>query len=556
MKRYTIGLDFGTETARAVLVDVENGEIAATSVFPYPDGVIDEKLPGDTVPLPPNYALQNPADWLSTMENAIKQVMQQSGAKGSQVAGIGIDFTSCTVLPTLTDGTPLCFVPDLKMQPHAWAKLWKHHGAQEQADRITRLAEQRGEAWLPRYGGKISSEWLFSKAFEILEDAPQIYTRMQRIVEGADWIAWQLTGRLTRNTCCAGYKGTWHKQDGFPNQAFLQALHPDLGDLFSVKVSGPILAPGQKVGGLSVEWARQLGLQPGCAVSASMIDAHAATIGGGVSEAGTMFLTMGTSTCHMLMSEKEVLVPGISGVVEDGIVPGLFGYEAGQASVGDIFGWFVENGVPVEYVEQAKTKNISVHRLLSQKAIGLKPGQTGLLALDWWNGCRTPLVDADLTGMIMGFNLLTRPEEIYRALIEGTAFGTRLIIDLFHQCGVAVERLRAGGGLTQNNLVLQVYADVMGLPIEIASSQQASALGAAVIGAVAGQVYPDIHSAVNKMVSPPARLVLPDEANHLIYNEIFQEYKKLVDLFGRQPESSMKKLLEIRNRARLDVAKS
>jgi L-ribulokinase len=553
MKRYTIGLDFGTESARAVLVDVHSGETAAMAVEAYPDGVIDEHLPGDTAVLPPNYALQNPADWLSTMESTVKRVLQQAEVTKEQVAGIGIDFTSCTVLPTLTDGTPLCFLPELRQERHAWPKLWKHHGAQDEADRINALAAQRGERWLPRYGGKISSEWLFSKAFEILEDSPQIYTRMQRILEGADWIAWQLTGQPARNTCGAGYKGTWHKQDGYPGREFLHALHPGLEGLFTDKMGGPILAPGQKVGGLTETWAARLGLLPGTAVSAGMIDAHAAAIGGGVSEAGTMFLIMGTSTCHMLMAHKEVLVPGISGVVEDGIVPGLFGYEAGQAGVGDIFGWFVERGVPADYAQEAQQEGISLHTLLSRKAAVLKAGQSGLLALDWWNGCRTPLVNADLTGLVLGYNLLTRPEEIYRALIEATAFGTRLIVEVFNQGGVAVEKLCAGGGLTKNDLLLQIYADVTGMPIEIAASQQASALGAAVIGAVAGGMYPDIHSAVGRMVSPPERVIYPHVRSHQVYTEIYQEYRKLVDLFGRQPGSSMDKMLEIRNRARADI---
>ncbi|MEM5775580.1 MAG: ribulokinase, partial [Anaerolineaceae bacterium] len=385
MRKYTIGLDFGTESARAVLVNTENGEIEAMAVHPYRNGVIDEYLPNGSIPLPPNYALQNPADWLSTMEGTIREVLTMARVNSQQVAGIGIDFTSCTVLPTLADGTPLCFLPELRLEPHAWPKLWKHHGAQEQADKINRLAAERSERWLPRYGGKISSEWLFSKAFEILEDSPAIYARMDKIVEGADWVAWQLSGKLARNTCCAGYKGNWHKQDGYPNENYLRALNPGITDLFTHKASGPIAAPGEKIGGLTQAWADRLGLEPGCAVSASLIDAHAAAIGGGVSETGILFMIMGTSTCHMLMDEKEVLVPGISGVVEDGIVPGLFGYEAGQAGVGDIFGWFVEKSVPAEDQEQARREGISIHTLLSRKAAEQKAGESGLLALDWWN---------------------------------------------------------------------------------------------------------------------------------------------------------------------------
>lgn len=549
MEQFTIGLDFGTESARALLVDADSGTITATAVSPYPDGVIDEVLPGTTIKLPPNYALQNPQDWLTALQKAVAGVLEESGVHSEQVVGLGIDFTSCTILPTLEDGTPLCKIEELKNKRHAWAKLWKHHGAQPQADRINKLASERGESWLPRYGGKISSEWLLPKALEILEESPETYKRMAVLIEGADWVAWQLTGILARNTCCSGYKATWHKQEGYPGKQYLTALHPDLTTVFSEKARGNILAPGQKVGALSAEWANRLGLKPGTPVSAPIIDAHAAAIGGGLSEPGTMFLIMGTSTCHMIMSGSEVLVEGISGVVEDGIIPGWFGYEAGQVSVGDIFGWFVEQGVPQRYEQEAKTRSVSLHELVSEKALKLRAGESGLLALDWWNGCRTPLVDADLSGLVMGYRLQTTPEELYRALVEATAFGTRLIIELFQEGNIPVHRLLASGGLTQNELVLQVYADVMGMPLEITSSPQASALGAAILGAVAGGIYPDITAAVKNMVGRPSRVIEPDASDHAVYNEIYKEYKKLVDLLGRIPNSPMKRILDIRRQA-------
>jgi L-ribulokinase len=475
--------------------------------------------------------------------------MQESGASPEQVVGLGIDFTACTVLPTLADGTPLCELDNLRNEPHAWPKLWKHHSAQAQADRITQLAAEEKQAWLLRYGGKVSSEWLLPKALEILEEKPGIYAQAVYIIEGADWVTWQLTGDLARNTCCAGYKGTWHKKEGFPSPAFLTLLNPDLADLFETKVAGPMFGPGQRVGFLNAVWAERLGLTKNCAISAAIIDAHAAAIGSGLSGSGAMFLIMGTSTCHMLMDEKEVLVEGISGVVEDGIVPGLFGYEAGQVSVGDIFGWFVENAVPASYQIEADQKGLSLHQLLTERAGQLKAGESGLLSLDWWNGCRTPLVDADLTGLILGLNLKTRPEEIYRALIEGTAFGTYLIINLFEKAGVSISKLQAGGGLTQNDLILKIYADVTNLPIEVASSQYSSALGAAILGAVASGVYPSIDEAVDKMVLPSAKVVTPDPQNHALYRDLFKVYQQLIECFGRDPESPMKLLLAIREKS-------
>lgn len=545
MDRYVIGLDYGTESARAILVNAETGEVLGHAVAPYADGVISEALPNTDICLGHNWALQNPSDWLNSAEKTVRKVMKASGIPPEEVVGLGVDFTACTLLPTLEDGTPLCTLDELREEPHAWPKLWKHHGAQGQADRITELALERNAAWLPRYGGIVSSEWLLPKALEVLEEKPMIYERAAYLVEGADWVTWQMTGELVRNTCCAGYKGTWHKREGFPEPDFLAQLTPRLANLFTEKVAGPLYAPGKRVGYLSPEWAKRLGLTGHCSVSAAIIDAHAAAIGSGLSGSGAMFLIMGTSTCHMLMADKEVLVEGISGVVEDGIVPGLYGYEAGQVSVGDIFGWYIENGVPAAYQAEAERKQVSLHQLLTEKAKGLKVGESGLLSLDWWNGCRTPLVDGELTGLLMGLNLLTRPEEIYRALIEGTAFGTYLIIDLFEQADVPISKLQAGGGLTRNELLLKIYADVTMKPIEVASSPFSSALGAAILGAVAGGVYNSIDSAVQKMVMPSAAVIEPDLENHRRYLELFKEYRRLVEFFGRNSVSPMKKLLSI-----------
>lgn len=546
MRKYALGLDFGTESERTVLVDIENGNIVAMAVHSYTDGVIDEKLPSTGAQLPPDWALQNPADWLSAIKMTIPIVLKESGIEPEAVVGIGVDFTASTVLPVKKDGRPLCLMDEFKDNPHSWTKLWKHHAAQPQADRINKLAEDRNEKFLPRYGGIVSSEWLMPKALQLLEEAPELYAQADLIVEGADWVAWQLSGKLARNTCTAGYKGTWHKNDGFPSKDFLRELNPGFSNLFSEKVAGKIVAPGEKIGALTNDWANTLGLKAGIPISAPIIDAHSAAVGGGVSQAGTMFLIMGTSTCHMLMDEKEVLVEGISGVVEDGIVPGLFGYEAGQAGVGDIFAWFIKNNVPEEYSKEAGRKGLSVHDVLTEKARLLKPGQSGLLALDWWNGCRTPLVDAELSGMLMGYSLQTKPEEIYRALIEATAFGTRLIVELFRESGVSIKKLCAGGGLTKNKMLLQIYADVIGLPIEIAASQQSSALGAAILGAVAGNEYESISEAVEKMTPLPETVVKADKTNTKIYDRLFDEYKRLVNLFGRDNHSTMKVLREIK----------
>lgn len=551
--KYVIGLDFGTEAMRAVLVDVNTGELAATATHAYADGVIDQALPGTGIQLPPDWALQNPADWLSGLQDTVHQVLQESGVPGKGVIGLGIDFTACTVLPTTSDGTPLSTLPNFRDNPHAWAKLWKHHAAQDQADRVNELAVLRQEGWLSLYGGKISSEWVIPKALQIYEEAPQVYASMDCLLEGADWVIWQLTGRLARNACGAGYKATWNKTSGFPSKEFLEALKPGFGSFFQQKFSGPVVPPGVQVGLLTPAWAERLGLPAGIPIGAGIIDAHAATIGAGITQPGAMFMVMGTSTCHMIMGTREVRVPGISGVVEDGIVPGLFGYEAGQVGVGDIFAWLVEACVPPAYHVEAQQRGISLHDLLSEKASRLAPGESGLLALDWWNGCRTPLVNAKLSGLLVGATLATTPGEIYRALIEATAFGTRLIIESFTEEGVPVERLLAGGGLVKNAFLMQVYADITGRKIGVAGSPEVSALGAAMLAATAageqGGGYADLTGAARHMSPPLMKTYTPRPENAPVYQKLYNEYQKLVDFFGRGENPVMETLREIKREA-------
>jgi L-ribulokinase len=534
----TIGLDFGTESVRAVLVDTRTGVVRATAVERYADGVIDRTLPRSTAPLPSEWALQNPADWLTGLERAVAGVLRESGAAADEVAGLGIDFTSCTVLPTDAAGRPLCEHDDLAGVPHAWPKLWKHHAAQPHADRVTAAAADRGEPWLARYGGRISSEWMLPKAWQIAEEAPAVYGRAAHVLEGGDWIAWQLTGVLTRNACGAGYKGLWHKSDGYPSRGFLGALHPALAGFYEEKATGPVVPPGRRVGSLTPAWARRLGLTAQVAVGAAIIDAHAAVLGAGIADAGPLFLIMGTSTCHLMMSPREALVPGIAGVVEDGIVPGLHGYEAGQAAVGDMLAWYVQHAAPAGVRDEAAASGRSAHDVLSERAARLAPGESGLVALDWWNGNRCTLMNADLSGLIAGLTLGTQPHHVYRALVEATAFGTRVIAESFGEAGLAPTRLVAGGGLAQNPLVMQIYADVCGRSLAVAGSAQTSALGAAMLGAVAAGAaaggHDSLSDAVRHMAPRPARVYEPLAELRRPYDELYSIYGELYDAFGRR----------------------
>lgn len=557
MAKYAIGVDFGTESGRAVLVDVHNGREVATAVYLYSHGVIDEKLPipNREIRLPPDWALQDPEDYLRTFQVTIPAVLKESGVDPADVIGIGIDFTACTMLPVKADGTPLCLLPEYRENPHAWVKLWKHHAAQPEADRINAVARQMGQKWLDRYGGKISSEWFFPKVLQILDEAPEIYAAADRLIEAADWVVWQLTGVETRNACTAGYKAIWSKREGFPDKAYFRALDPRLENVVDEKMSRDIRPLGERAGGLTEQAARWTGLRPGTAVAIANVDAHVAVPAATVTEPGRMVMIMGTSICHMVLGTEERLVPGMCGYVEDGIIPGYFGYEAGQSCVGDHFAWFVENCVPAAYEREAEARGLSLHQLLEEKAALLKPGESGLLALDWWNGNRSVLVDADLTGLLLGATLLTKPEEIYRALIEATAYGTRVIIDTFQQHGVPVYELVACGGLPEKNkLLMQIYADVTGREIKLAASTQTPALGSAMFGAVAaGKAaggYDSIYEAARFMAHLKEETFRPIAANQKVYERLYTEYLRLHDYFGRGGNDVMKTLKKIKAEAK------
>jgi L-ribulokinase len=553
-RKYAIGVDFGTESGRALLVDVADGTELATAVYPYRNGVIDERLPveGERVELAPDWALQDPDDYLRVFSATIPEVLRASGVDPADVIGVGVDFTASTMLPVLADGTPLSSTPEFRRNPHAWVKLWKHHAAQPEADRINETARRMGESWLARYGGRISSEWFFSKALQILDEAPEVYEAADQLIEAADWVVWQLTGVQTRNACTAGYKAIWSKQDGFPDARFFAALDPRLAGIVDDKMSRDVRAVGERAGVLDERGAALTGLRPGIAVAIANVDAHVSVPAATVTEPGRMVAVMGTSTCHLVLGTESREVEGMCGVVEDGVIPGLFGYEAGQSAVGDIFGWFIETSVPPGYHAQAAERGVDIHRVLEDAAAELAPGESGLLALDWWNGNRSILVDVDLTGLIVGATLSTRAPDVYRALMEATAFGTRLIIESFREAGVPVSEFVACGGLPQRNrLLMQIYADVIGMPIGVAASVQTAALGSAMFGAVAAGTAAGGHESIVDAARAMARLgdarYEPDPDRGRVYDQLYAEYRRLHDHFGRGGNDVMKQLKRIRD---------
>ncbi len=554
MAKYSLGIDYGTESARALLLNVSTGEEVASSMMAYPHGVMDEQLPDGTL-LAPDWALEHPNDYIDVLKTIIPDVIKQSKVSNEDIIGLGIDFTACTILPIKADGTPICNIKGYESNPHAYVKLWKHHAAQPEANKLNEIAEARGEEFLKRYGGKISSEWFIPKVWQLLDEAPEVYAEADKILEATDWVIMMLTGSERRNSCTAGYKALWHKQNGYPSKEFFKALHPGLENVVEEKMSTDIYPIGSKAGELTEKMAKEFGLKPGVAIAVANVDAHVAVPAVGITSVGKMLMIMGTSICHILLGDEEKMVPGMCGYVEDGVMPGLYGYEAGQSAVGDIYAWFVDNCVPESYHEEARNKGMNIHVLLTEKASKLKVGESGVLALDWWNGNRSILVDADVTGLFLGMNLNTKPEELYRALIEATAFGTNVIVETFNNYGVPVNELYACGGLAEKNAVLmQIYSDVTGLPIKISQSSQTPALGSAMFGAVAAGKenggFEDIFEAAKVIPKLKDKAFEPIAENAVVYKKLYAEYKKLHDYFGRGENNVMKVLKGLKEEAK------
>ena len=546
-ERYVIGVDFGTLSGRALVVRVSDGAEAGTALAEFPHGVIDRELPGGGE-LPPDWALQVPADYLDVLRRVVPEALRSAGVDAADVIGVGTDFTACTVLPVLADGTPLCEIPEYRNRRHAYVKLWKHHAAQPQADRINAMARERGESWLPRYGGAISSEWEFAKALQLLEEDPELYHRMDHWAEAADWIIWQLTGSYVRNACTAGYKGIY--QDGrYPGTGFLTALNPYFANFAETKLAAPIGHLGDAAGTLSAQAAAWTGLPAGIAVAIGNVDAHVTAPAAQAVRPGHMLAIMGTSTCHVMNAKVLSEVPGMCGVVDGGIVRGLYGYEAGQSGVGDIFAWFANNLVPGSYAADAERAGRSLHEHLTALAQAQPVGAHGLLALDWESGNRSVLVDHDLSGLVLGMTLATQPEEVYRALIESTAFGTRKIVQTFDAHGCPVTEFVAAGGLLQNAFLMQTYANVLRMPIATCASAQAPALGAAIHAAVAAGAYQDVPAAGEAMGGRGARAYHPDPAAADVYDRLYAEYSRLHDYFGRGENDVMHRLRALRREA-------
>jgi L-ribulokinase len=533
---YAIGVDFGTESGRAAVLDLGSGEILATSVVRYPSAVIDRTLPSTGERLPDDWALQDPDDWVTVIERTLPEVLENAGIAPDAVVGLGIDFTSCTVLPVTEDGTPLNKLERWRERREAWPKLWKHHAAQPIADRLNEVALERDEDFLARYGGRISSEWYFPKLIEVWLEDREVYDASAKFIEATDWIVWWLTGVECRQTATAGFKAMWSPAEGLPPTAYFEAAYPGFSNP-GEKLGNHFVPLGTRAGTLRPGLADKLGLPASVAVAVGNVDAWVSVPGVGVKEPGTFVIVIGTSICDMVVDPREIRLPGITGVVKDGILPGLFGYEAGQAAVGDMLAWFVEK----------LAEDPGSYEQLEKAAAELGPGETGLLALDWWNGNRTILADADLTGALFGLTLHTERAEIYRALLESIAFGSRRIMDNFEEHGLELSRVVACGGIAERSpLMMQLLADTSGREVHVPETSEIPARGAALFGAVAAGAYPDIEHAIDATRPERVRTYHPDATAKRTYDRVYEIYRTLYDMLGRSEVRLLHELKRIR----------
>ncbi len=546
-KRYALGVDFGTLSCRAVIADTENGEIVASCVSEYAHGVMDEALPCG-VELPPDSAYQHPQDYIIALSEVTKKMFRESEISPEQIVGMGFDFTACTLMAVDESFEPMYKHDEFSSDPNSYAMLWKHHGAQKYADEINTVAGVRREKWLRRYGGKVSSEWMLPKIMQVLRESPELYEKTYRFTEAADWISYLLTDKESHSASFAGFKAMWNSRDGMPGNDFLNALDKKLDGLYGTKVCDVISYPGQCAGYISQKGSELTSLPVGTPVAIPLIDAHSSMPAIGVTKEGELMLVLGTSGCEMVNSKTGREIEGICGYLKNALLPGHYTYEAGQTSLGDCFHWFVKKCVPSSYESEAAEKGIGIHELMREKLKDYTPGESGLIALDWFNGNRSILQKSNLSGMILGITLTTKPEEIYRALIEATAYSTRMIIEQYRNSGIGVESICASGGIAlKDPMMMQIYADVIGMEIKVAGSKQSAALGGAMFGAVVGGVYSDIALASEKMSVPTVMTYEPDKENRDIYDLLYEEYVTLHEYFGEGKNKVMERLNKIKS---------
>lgn len=533
---YVCGYDFGTLSCRITVSDRSTGETVYEAGVDYPHGVISQQLPESDVVLGLDWALQDPEDYLEVMTQLTRMALEKVAPE--EIAAIGTDFTNCTVVALGADGRPLCMQENFRQTPHAWPKLWKHHAAQPYAKRIEEILTAENVDWFPLYGRNVSSEWLFPKALQVYEEAPEVYAAAGAFLEAADYIPYWLTGNLVRNSATLGVNAFYEEGRGFPQKELLEKFSPGFSGVLD-KLTGPVKPVGSRAGTLTPQAAERLGLLPDTVVAVGHGDSEIAAAGLGVTESGSMLMVMGTSTCYQMMHRNKIAFDGVCAIVRDGMIPGLVAYESGQPAVGDTFAWFADNMLPQQYQKAAADEGISVLAYMDRLCGQLKVGESGLVALDWFNGNRSVLMNYGLRGVIAGLSLASRPKEIYRSLIEATAFGARRIFDSYTQAGVGIEKVYAAGGLARKSPVtMQIYADILNRPITATSISNSSSLGAAVCAAVALEeetgTYEAFRRVCGRMIHYDAAVYRPDPKAAATYEKLYQVYLELHDFVGKQ----------------------
>lgn len=553
MNKCFVGLDFGTLSCRGVAIDSEDGRVIATAESPYRHGVIEGRMAHKDIPLPPEWYLQDPEDWLESMTTVVRGLLKNGNIPPEAVAALGTDFTSCTLIPCRKDGTPLCLEERFKDEPNAWPKLWKHHGAQIYVEEIEKKAKEH-TTWLREYfGNAVSCEWAFPKILQVVRESPEVYEAADYFVEAVDWIVLKLTGRLVRTAGVLGVNSFYIGGRGYPDREFCRLLDPLMEDVSETKLAGEIGTVGQRAGTLSPEMAERLGLTTDVVVPCGHSDGAVAGCGAGITESGSIMLVMGTSTCHQMMYKDFRSFEGLCSIAEDGMIPGLYGYESGQSATGDIFGWFANALVPESYYREAERRGESILQYMGELADALAPGESGLIALDWLNGNRSILSNYDLSGLIVGLTLQTKTEEIYRALVEANIFGSKCILDNYEENGVHISKIYAVGGIAKKSpWIMQMCADVFNSEIVVPTIDNVPATGSAVCAAVALGApvgCADFHEASKRLFHQKPVIYSPDPTKVGKYRSLYGIYRQLHDAFGREMDV-MKELKSIRRAER------
>ncbi len=538
--KYTIGIDFGTLSARAVVLSLNSKKAVSSYTVNYPHAVMDKTLPCGTT-LPPDYALQHPDDYIFALKESIVGALKTANIPNTDVLAVGIDFTSCTILPHLDDGTPLCNLDSFKTDPHAYVKLWKHHGAKQEAEDLERVAISRGEKWLGYYNNTVSSENYYSKVLETFRNSPSVYETADRFTEAGDWLSFMLTGEYTHSISFSGFKAYWNKDDGFPSEDYFEAVEPSFKDVVNTKLKPNIVGACECVGEVDERGANLFGLAVGTKVVSPMIDAHSPLISLGITKPGTLMMVLGTSGCYIVNANDRKKLNGICGSSENSVIPGQCTYEAALACFGDQLDWYIKNIL--------KDK-IRTHTELTDKASKLRIGESGLVALNWFNGNRCPLSNFNLSGAIFGLTLTTREHEIYRALLEGACFATAIIIENYKKSGVEINNIIATGGISQKNpFFVGMLADILGIPITVTSAPEAAAYGCAIAASVVAGEYSSLDDACRELSVPTPKEYLPNFDNHKQYQKLFDVYKSLHNLLGVKHPDIMRSLKELQQNA-------